>query len=106
VGVGHTHFYLFYRVAIVWYLGTFTKGQMQRPLGLGTDGFGFITAFLRFPLLCSSFRILSAVFLAKSCRWISAIGVRSIGNPKYVSTEDRFNTTVDLYYGAMSRLKS
>jgi len=53
VGVGHTHFYLFYRVAIVWYLGMFTKGPMQRPLGLGTDG--FITAFLRFPLLCSSF---------------------------------------------------
>jgi len=98
VGVGHTHFYLFYRVAIVWYLGTFTKGQMQRPLGLGTDGFGFITAFLRFPLLCSSFRILSAVFLAKSCRWISAIGcdqseTPSMYQPRIDSTRRSICTT-------------
>jgi len=31
---------------------------------------------------------------------------QSIKNPNYVSTEDRFNATVDFYYGAMSRLQS
>ena len=87
-------------------LGDVHQGPDAAPLGFGNRRFRFhysVLALSTALFIVPDFEccVLSEVMSLDFGDW-----VRSIGNPKYVSTEDRFNTTVDLYYGAMSRLKS